>query len=482
MKNLCLLFILFISSAVGAQEISMTALGFRGGEQNYAEIHLFVMGSSVQFVSNKVDTTQRQAAVEVLMLIRQDTQIVQFEKYKLNSPLSASEVNFVDVKRFGLKNGVYEVEVQVRDVHQPEKTATVKQDLLIDYNAMDLALSDIQLVSSLREDSTASPLNKNGIYLETLPFQFYNRQSRKLIFYTELYHSDIAIGKDYALHYRVELIYTNGRKKTMMQRTMRKKPASVVPILIQNKIDDLPSGNYQLVVEIQNREKEILTSRSVKFQNSNPNVSLLVRNKEVRTENTFVDKLTKEELYYSLKAIVPVIERSNATSLNYIISNGTPLQQKQALYGYWAGQHKSHPEQLYNAYMEVARAVDKQYHSGLGDGFESDRGYVFLKYGRPDDITTVEDEPSAPPYEIWSYNQFPATSQHNVKFLFYNPTLAIGQFQLLHSTARGELNNPQWELELYRDDGSGSLQGSDFDSTTAPDNVGRRARRYFNDF
>jgi len=482
MKNLCLLLIICFSASLYAQEVSVTALGFRGGEQNYAEVHLFVMGSSVQFVSNTVDTTQRQAAVEVLMLIRQDTQIVQFEKYKLNSPYTNEKVNFVDVKRFGLENGDYEVEVQVTDVHQPEKTITVKQNLSIDYNAKELALSDIQLIGSFREDSTESALNKNGFYLETLPFQFYNRKSGKLVFYTELYHSDTEIGTDFALHYRVELIYTNGRKRTMMQRTVKKKPIAVLPILLQNKIDELPSGNYRLVVEIQNREKEVLASRSVKFQNSNPNISLLVRNKEVRTEDTFVDKLSTEEVYYSLKAIVPVIENANTTSLNYIIKKGTIAQQKQTLYGYWSGQNAKHPEQVYKAYMEVARAVDKQYHSGLGEGFESDRGYTFLKYGRPDDITTVEDEPSAPPYEIWSYNQFPTTNQHNVKFLFYNPTLAIGQFQLLHSTARGELNNPQWELELYRDDGSGSIRGSNLDSTTTPDNVGRRARRYFNDF
>ena len=131
--------------------------------------------------------------------------------------------------------------------------------------------------------------------------------------------------------------------------------------------------------------------------------------------------------------------------------------------------------------MEVARAVDRKYHSGLGEGFESDRGYTFLKYGRPNDIITVEDEPSAPPYEIWSYNSFPSTGQQNVKFLFYNPSLAIGQFQLLHSTARGEVFNAQWEVELYRDDGNGSIRGTDFDSTTVPENVARRAREYFND-
>ena len=73
--------------------------------------------------------------------------------------------------------------------------------------------------------------------------------------------------------------------------------------------------------------------------------------------------------------------------------------------------------------MKVAEKVDLYFKSGFGYGFETDRGYTYLKYGPPADIVTVEDEPSAPPYEIWVYYDFPMTSQSNVKFLFYNPII-----------------------------------------------------------
>jgi len=133
--------------------------------------------------------------------------------------------------------------------------------------------------------------------------------------------------------------------------------------------------------------------------------------------------------------------------------------------------------------MNVARAVDRTYASGFGYGFESDRGYIFMKYGKPSDVIRVEDDPSAPPYEIWSYNDFPKTRQSNVKFLFYNPSLATGQFVMLHSTAYGEVNNPQWERQLYIDAPVGSFSDGDFiQGTGVNDGVGRRARRLFEDF
>ena len=93
-----------------------------------------------------------------------------------------------------------------------------------------------------------------------------------------------------------------------------------------------------------------------------------------------------------------------------------------------------------------------------------------------------ENEPSAPPYEIWFYNQFPMTGQNNVKFLFYNPSLVSNGHVLLHSTARGERNNPRWELDLYSNSPN-EVQDNDYiDGTRMQSNTGRQARRLFESF
>ncbi|MEO6130462.1 MAG: GWxTD domain-containing protein, partial [Saprospiraceae bacterium] len=143
---------------------------------------------------------------------------------------------------------------------------------------------------------------------------------------------------------------------------------------------------------------------------------------------------------------------------------------------YWAKLAGKYAQQAYDAYMKVAKVVDENYRSGFGYGFETDRGHIFLKYGKPDDIIDVEDEPSAPPYEIWFYSTFPTTHQNNVRFLFYNPSLARNGFTLLHSTAIGETKNEKWEIELYRD---ATLETPGVNATQMGDNVYRNARKYF---
>ena len=128
----------------------------------------------------------------------------------------------------------------------------------------------------------------------------------------------------------------------------------------------------------------------------------------------------------------------------------------------------------------MARAVDQTFRSGFRKGIETDRGYIYLKYGQPNDVIKEYNEPDAFPYEIWSYNGLKVKGQTNVKFLFYNPSKASQDFLLLHSTCYGETQNPRWEIELYRSVSSTQMEGSDYrNGTRMQDNGFRNARRYF---
>jgi hypothetical protein len=75
------------------------------------------------------------------------------------------------------------------------------------------------------------------------------------------------------------------------------------------------------------------------------------------------------------------------------------------------------------------------------------------------------------------------TNQRNVKFLFYNPSLAGDDFVTLHSTARGEISNPRWERDLYARNAGEQYDGDNYqDATEMQRNVNRNARVYFEDY
>lgn len=304
-----------------------------------------------------------------------------------------------------------------------------------------------------------------------------------LQFYNEIYNSEIHLKEDFLVSYSVEKIDGQGNGQTLLIGHKRKSPAPIVTLLMQLNIAEVPSGNYRLRIDVRDREKELLSTKTILFQRSNPYLEetpTVVEGFDIA--ETFVMGLSADELRYSLKGIAPIIPTIDIERLNFVIESEDLGRQQRFLYNFWAGRSTNHPQEAYDKYMEVVRAVDKMYKSGFGYGFETDRGHIFLKYGKPDDIVAVEDEPVAPPYEIWSYNRINKLNQSNVKFLFYNPDYTGGAYRLLHSNGRGELNNPQWQLELYKQAPT-QIVGDDYlNATQIRDGLNRRSARLFNDF
>ena len=127
--------------------------------------------------------------------------------------------------------------------------------------------------------------------------------------------------------------------------------------------------------------------------------------------------------------------------------------------------------------MKVVKAVDNQFYSAFGKGHQTDRGYVFLKYGKPNKVVSIDDEANTPPYEIWYYDFMQKTGQPNVRFIFYSPMLA-NEYELLHSTCRGERSNKQWEIQLYKNSKNEAVNPG-IDATTMNSNWNRKARKLF---
>ncbi len=480
MKKITLLLVLLASSlALRAMDASISFATFRSAEYAYVEVYLYLVGRTATF--KPVQDSLQQATVEVLIVFKQQDNIVKFDKYTLHSPLTINPIDFLDLKRYALPKGTYELSVQLQDAHQPNNIREYTATVTLHFPEEQLQQSDIQLLAAFAKTDVNNPFVKNGFLLEPLPQHFYAKNASMLSFYNELYDVDKWLTEDFVVSYAIQK-QENGTLQTVAIGHKRLSPQRVIPLLIQMDISQLQSGNYSLSVEVRNRAKEVLSQKTVAFQRSNPYLQryepLDLANVDLSKE--FVSRLSAEELQFNLRALTPKLPPNDVALVDAYLKTKNLEAQRMYLFSFWSQQHPNQPEAAFLRYNEVARAVDTKFHSGFRYGFETDRGYIFLKYGAPDDIDFREDEPSAPPYEIWSYNEFPATKQNNVRFIFYNPSLAPGDFQLLHTDVIGELNNPQWELQLYRS-APNEVNGSPFDSTNMNDNFHRSARRIFRD-
>jgi len=116
----------------------------------YIETYLTVEGKSANYILN--ENGKYQAAIQIIMLFKIGDEIINYDKYELNSPELDDTLdinyNFIDQQRYTLANGNYEFEIQIWDKNSDTKPFINLQPLVIDYPDNEIIISGIQLVNS----------------------------------------------------------------------------------------------------------------------------------------------------------------------------------------------------------------------------------------------------------------------------------------------------------------------------------------------
>jgi GWxTD domain-containing protein len=95
-------------------------------------------------------------------------------------------------------------------------------------------------------------------------------------------------------------------------------------------------------------------------------------------------------------------------------------------------------------YFDKVDYSNKNFGSDFKDGWKTDRGRVYCIYGKYDEIERHSYEGSTRAYEIWTYNSL----QGGVIFIFIDESAGYGNYILVHSNARNEINNENWREKL----------------------------------
>jgi GWxTD domain-containing protein len=480
MKKLFIFFILALYfQKAFAMDVSVTHASYKGQTENYVEMYFYFIGQSLKQL--QIDSIHSQATVEITVIFKKDSVISKVDKFNLKSPATLDAVNFFELRRYALENGTFDLEVLMHDVNNVSNKAIYRSTFVMNYANNNLCMSDISLINHYKADSSDSKYTKNGYFMEPLPFQYYDRSATMLIFYNEIYNTDKTIGDDFLLSYSIEKAFAKTNERPVLMGHKRKKPAPYIVNLISVDISQLESGNYKLITTIRNRTNDLLTQKELFFQRNNPLLNIKIDSlTSDALQNEFVANLDAKQMRYALKAIAMLVPDEETSMFKTIVDGTDSMAKKRYLFNYWAKKNPNMPEQAYDEYMLIAKGVDKSFGNGYGYGFETDRGRVFLRYGRPDDIITVENENDAPPYEVWVYYKVEKTQQTNVKFLFYNPNLMANGYRLLHSTCRGEVQNRQWKQVLYKNVPNDHV-GNSIDGTDVKSGTNRRADQIFND-
>jgi len=420
-------------------------------DEPYIETYLTIDGNSIGY--QRLDDGNYQGSINVQMLFKIGDSIVNYAKYELSGPILkdtlARKGNFIDVQRHSLPNGEYNVEITLEDKNSDQTEKSSFGEFTIDFPKDNMTFSDIELLSSYKETNEAGLLEKNGYELTPYIFNYYPQSESKLSFYVELYNSNTELGDDAFLLTSYIRPFETDIKLDLYIHHKRVNPEQVVVILSSFDISELPSGNYLLVVEARSRTNKLLTSKEIYFQRYNPSVKSDLNLMALNTTNTFVEKIgNRDTLEQYIKYISPIstdIERAYADNQ---LETATEEELRRYFLYFWVERDKLHPETAWDDYLLRVKQANKNFKSVSLEGYQTDRGRVYLQYGQPNVISEQYFEPAAYPYEIWHYYQL--GDQRDKKFVYYTHDLVTNDFQLIHSNAVGELSNYRWETIIYR--------------------------------
>lgn len=480
---------LLLAFAAGAQQRLQALFGYGtfflvDQQTPYVETYLSFDAWTMQFVQ-RPDGTYR-ATAEVVLVLRQGDSVCFFKKYDLNSPTVGSldelDFSFIDLQRFSVRNGIYDLELTLRDKNAEGDASVLTEKVVVNYDKSRPAISSVQLISSATPTEAENILSRGGYDLEPYVSDFVPEQVGQLNFYYEIYN----IGRETGRKPFLALAYIEqqetGTRYDGQQLARRKYSEPTVTVYGSLDIEGLPSGNYNLVVELRNADNQLMLYKKLPFFRSNPGVK---GQKISDFASTFVGRYTDEDrLNTYLDALYPIASEAEKDVARQLIAR-PGIEEKQAfLYRFWQVRSPLNPEAEWLKYMERIDYVQANFSYPRTPGIHTDRGRVYLQYGPPDFVRDEKNYVSARylnashtktggeimqqqgvasddmflnesqghvyylPYQFWRYNKLP-TDDPNRVFLFWDEHRS-GFYKLLNSNARGEVQEPGWERRLCR--------------------------------
>tara|TARA_B100000963_G_scaffold164409_1_gene142807 strand:- start:1939 stop:3354 length:1416 start_codon:yes stop_codon:yes gene_type:complete len=440
------LFFFFLGNCITAQQIQYYPSFYSFWDE---ELDLSYLELSIAFDVNTLKLIKESnffySEIDIITEIKQQDSIYYYDHYVCKSPsFSKSENNnifFFDTQNFYLPNGEYDFLISVFDRNNSGDTINYFDTKKINYEFNDkIYLSDLKLITLnetlVRDDiSNITPFVSN----------YFPQNINSLSFYFQVYNTENFINNKYLLRTYIESF--SSKKSLFNYDKVRRKiieQDSSSNFIFSFDIDKLPTGNYNLVCELIDEQNNLIDFKKTFFQRSN-SVSSYSNNDIdiISVGGTFVENITeKDVLSLYIDYLYPICSPSeNIFAQNQLKDRNISLMQKFFL-NFWKSRNPLSPEETWLKYYQKVKSVNNDFTNFKIPGYLTDRGRVYLQYGPPNTIHSVENASSSYPYEIWHY--YKLKNQSDRKFVFVNTDFATNEYRLEYSNVFGEVTNSEW--------------------------------------
>jgi GWxTD domain-containing protein len=373
------------------------------------------------------------------------------DRYVLASPIMRDSVieDFFDIQRIALKPGKYSAYIELQDLVSKQPALTGKLDVDVPNLAENIQFSSIMVAEVASPSANQTPFTKSGYEIIPRISNFYGQELSKLPYYVELYHTNLY--PDTIFGFRQRIINTNTNQEVDgFTRFVKMKTAPVIPVLRTVDLSKLPTGSYRLELDAVDRENKMLTTTSSYYFERINEIEMNMDIAQIVLDPAFQGSITEDSVAFFLGSLLPISRQAESRTILKLLKEKNPENQRKYIQQFWVQTAPDKTTEAWTNYKKQVLLVQSLYANNFQDGFETDRGRVYLQYGPPNNIMQRETSPTEYPYEIWYYDKIKMYS--NKRFIFYNPDLVNNAYRLLHSDMIGELQNYKWQIALIKRD------------------------------
>lgn len=416
------------------------------GEGHILEAHLLFDAQSLLWVP--VNDGKVQANVELTLILQQGTDILDFKKLRINSlEVNRGEgADFIDIQRFIVQPGTYVVEVIIKDLNASDTEPSSFTKAVVTRLASESpCVSGLFFVSAYSKSQTPTELTRSGYDILPAVSDYFPTESERLVVYGEAYNADKA-GFEGDKYIVSSYIRSQSGEVENTRRYHRRDITAVTPLLEAVPIATLGSGGYEYVMEIRSPKNELIAESSVPFYRSTV-VKQSFQTLADADAGTYVSKpgmsfYNPDSIRAYVSWLYPLANNIEQGTINAQVEVNDPEVLRNYFFSFWEGREPERPIDAWMYYVKEVWYVNRKYKSPIMDGYRTDRGRIYLAYGKPNTIVERHNSLNYFPVEIWHYHRIDRFTDR--RFLFYSRNVVNYDFTLLHSDMLGEVQNQDW--------------------------------------
>lgn len=357
---------------------------------------------------------------------------------------AAYKFPFTTQAGFVVPYGEYTLEVTALDSLAPARRDSLRLSINLPPYPEKITVSDIQMCSRVQASNKKEDLfYKNGLEVMPNPALVFGVATHPMLFnYAELYN----LNPEVTYTVKNQIVSAEGQTVKEAARAPRKYGVKNGIEAGSMNVTAIMSGKYTYrLLVLDERAQELARSEKTFF----------VYNPHLKPQAT--TPLAASAAAAELSGLTGAEMDAEFQQAKYIATNEeikmyaqiqTETGKREFLGAFWGKVEMGRldrPPMKRGEYLRRVATANQQYKAFSKDGWRTDRGRVYILYGEPDQVARATGDAASRPYLTWVYYGI----EKGVEFVFVD-RFGSSDYQLVHSTKRGELQDEDWQQRYLK--------------------------------